>query len=129
MLISYCNIHRLSGRDAEQANRGLPPKQAIWLYVSTLDEKLSRDLFCSMKKIHSSASINVEALRKLVKVGTQSITYTFYFDMHIIYCSHNDPNCNIHRNLIREQSIEAMICSHLHYYQIYTALLSWGILL
>ena len=75
--------YRLSGRDAEQANRGLPPKQAIWLYVSTLDEKLSRDLFCSMKKIHSSASINVEALRKLVKVCTLSYTY-YFFDMHII---------------------------------------------
>ena len=86
MLISYCNIHRLSGRDAEQANRGLPPKQAIWLYVSTLDEKLSRDLFCSMKKIHSSASINVEALRKLVKVG--SISYTYYFHIHVTCHSH-----------------------------------------
>jgi hypothetical protein len=73
--VSLYDLCRLSGRDAEQANRGLPPKQAMWLYVSTLDEKLSRDLFCSMKKIHSSASINVEALRKLVKVGTKHYLY------------------------------------------------------
>jgi len=112
----FDGLFRQSERgDAEQANRGLPPKQAIWLYVSTLDEKLSRDLFCSMKKIHSSASINVEALRKLVKVC--SISYTCIslictsHVIHILLVIHIPSlYCNTHRNLIREQSIEEMTC-------------------
>ena len=60
--------YRSVSEDFEQENRGLPPDQAIRMYASTLNESKSRDLFTSMKKVHSSASINVEALRKLVKV-------------------------------------------------------------
>lgn len=51
----------------EQNNRGLPSEEAIQLYASTMKEGRSRDLFTSVKKVHSSASMNVEALRKLVK--------------------------------------------------------------
>ena len=47
--------------------RGLPLDRAITLYVSTVEESKSRDVFTSIKRIHSLASMNVEALRKLVK--------------------------------------------------------------
>ena len=52
---------------AEQQCRGLPLDRAISLYVSTLDESRSRDLLTTIKRIHSAASMNVEAFRKLVK--------------------------------------------------------------
>lgn len=47
--------------------RGLPLDRAITLYVSTVEESKSRDMFTSIKRIHSLASMNIEALRKLVK--------------------------------------------------------------
>mmetsp|Transcript_44552 Transcript_44552/g.93489 ORF Transcript_44552/g.93489 Transcript_44552/m.93489 type:complete len:536 (+) Transcript_44552:114-1721(+) len=51
----------------EQEHRGLPHEEAIELYVSAMDEGRSRDLLTAIKKIHTSASMNAEALRKLVK--------------------------------------------------------------
>lgn len=54
-------------RCAEQQCRGLPLDEATKLYVLTMPEDRSRDLFSSMKRLHSSASMNAEALRKLVK--------------------------------------------------------------
>eukprot|EP00579_Thalassiosira_antarctica_P014719 CAMPEP_0201942440 /NCGR_PEP_ID=MMETSP0903-20130614/49045_1 /ASSEMBLY_ACC=CAM_ASM_000552 /TAXON_ID=420261 /ORGANISM="Thalassiosira antarctica, Strain CCMP982" /LENGTH=498 /DNA_ID=CAMNT_0048484831 /DNA_START=48 /DNA_END=1541 /DNA_ORIENTATION=- len=62
----FDGLFRLSGLE-EQEHRGLPHDDAIQLYVSTMSESRSRDLFTSIKKIHSSASMNTEALRKLVK--------------------------------------------------------------
>lgn len=63
----FDDLFRLSDQEGEQGHRGLPPDDAIKLYVSSMKENRSRDLFSSMKKIHSSASMNAEALRKLVK--------------------------------------------------------------
>ncbi|KAL3808367.1 hypothetical protein ACHAXA_005338 [Cyclostephanos tholiformis] len=52
---------------AERQCRGLTFDRAVSLYASTLDEGRSRDLFATIKRIHSAASMNVEAFRKLVK--------------------------------------------------------------
>ena len=57
----------MSSDKAEQLCRGLPLDKAISLYASTLDESRSRDLLTTIKRIHSAASMNVEAFRKLVK--------------------------------------------------------------
>ena len=57
----------MSSDRAEQLCRGLPLDKAISLYVSTLDESQSRDLLTTIKRIHSAASMNVEAFRKLLK--------------------------------------------------------------
>lgn len=62
----FDDLVRKSGRD-ELELRGLPHDEAIQLHVSTMSESRSRDLFTSIKKTHSSASMNAEALRKLVK--------------------------------------------------------------
>jgi hypothetical protein len=51
----------------EHLCRGMPLDKAISLYVSTLDDSRSRDLLTTIKRIHSAASMNVEAFRKLVK--------------------------------------------------------------
>mmetsp|Transcript_9880 Transcript_9880/g.22494 ORF Transcript_9880/g.22494 Transcript_9880/m.22494 type:complete len:536 (-) Transcript_9880:230-1837(-) len=47
--------------------RGLPFDEAIQTYANSVGERSTRDLFSVMKKIHMSSSMNVEALRKLVK--------------------------------------------------------------
>ncbi|KAL7546480.1 hypothetical protein ACHAWF_009814 [Thalassiosira exigua] len=60
-------FHDLFRLTEGQEIRGMPLDGAIKLYVSTMDEKHSSNLFTILKKIHSSASINSEALRKLVK--------------------------------------------------------------
>jgi hypothetical protein len=57
----------MSSDNAEQLCRGLPLDKAISLYASTLNESWSRDLLTSIERIHSAASMNVEAFRKLVK--------------------------------------------------------------
>ena len=62
----FDDLFRLSGRE-DNENRGLPCEEAIRLYVSSMKESRSRDLFTTLKKVHSCASMNVEALRKLVK--------------------------------------------------------------
>jgi hypothetical protein len=51
----------------EQLCCGMQLDKAILLYVSTLDESRSRDLLMTIKRIHSTASMNVKAFRKLVK--------------------------------------------------------------
>jgi hypothetical protein len=55
----------MSSDKAEQLCRGLPLDEAISLYASTLDESRSRDLLTTIKRIHSAASMNVEAFRML----------------------------------------------------------------
>lgn len=60
------DIFTLSGVK-EQKCRGLPHDEAIQIYVSTMPESRLKDLFTNMKRLHSSASMNAEALRKLVK--------------------------------------------------------------
>ena len=62
----FADLARLPGWD-EQRVRGLPLDEAMSCYASNMKENRSRDLFSRMKKIYSSTSINVEALRKLVK--------------------------------------------------------------
>jgi hypothetical protein len=47
--------------------RGLQREEAVTLYVSSMDEGSSRELFSMIKKLHSTAAMNCEALRKLVK--------------------------------------------------------------
>lgn len=54
-------------RQDENILRGLPHEDAVQLYLDTMGEKKSRDLLATIKKLHSNASMNVEALRKLVK--------------------------------------------------------------
>jgi hypothetical protein len=56
-----------SSDSAERQCRGLTFDRAISLYVVAVDECRSRDLFATIKGIHSAASMNVEAFRKLVK--------------------------------------------------------------
>lgn len=51
----------------EEEHRGLPNDRAIQLYVTTMEEIRSIELFAYMKKLHSAAAMNGEALRKLVK--------------------------------------------------------------
>lgn len=62
----FADLFRLSGQD-ENALRGLPHEDAVQLYLSTMSEKKSRDLLSTIKRLHSNASMNAEALRKLVK--------------------------------------------------------------
>jgi hypothetical protein len=57
----------MSDRGEQQSHRGLKLDEAVSLYVATMDESRSRDLFTSMKKVYAAASMNFEALRKLVK--------------------------------------------------------------
>ena len=47
--------------------RGLPFDDVIQTYADWVGERHARDLFSVIKKIHTSSSMNVEALRKLVK--------------------------------------------------------------
>lgn len=63
----FDDLFRLSGRGEQQNHRGLKLDEAVSFYVSTMDESRSRDLFTSMKKVYAAASMNFEALRKLVK--------------------------------------------------------------
>ncbi len=63
----FDDLFRLSGRGEQQTHRGLKLDEAVSLYVSTMDESRSRDLFTTMKKVYAAASMNFEALRKLVK--------------------------------------------------------------
>ena len=62
----FSDLFRLSGHD-QNVLRGLPRDDAVQLYLSTMSEKRSRDLLINMKRLHSNASMNGEALRKLVK--------------------------------------------------------------
>ena len=62
----FSDLARLHGWD-ELHVRGLPLDEAMSCYASNMKENRSRDLFSRMKKIYSSTSMNVEALRKLVK--------------------------------------------------------------
>ena len=62
----FDDVFGLSGIEWQES-RGLPNDEAIQMYVRTMEEGQSRDLFTSMKRLHSSASMNAEALRKLVK--------------------------------------------------------------
>lgn len=63
----FDDLFRLSSQYEHQNYRGLKPDEAVSLYVSTMDEGRSRELFTNMKKIYAAASMNFEALRKLVK--------------------------------------------------------------
>lgn len=47
--------------------RGLQREEAIAIYVSSMGESRSRELFSIIKKLHSTAAMNCEGLRKLVK--------------------------------------------------------------
>jgi len=62
----FSDLFRLSGQD-ENVLRGLPHEEAVQLYLSTMNEKRSRDLLTTIKRLHSNATMNAEALRKLVK--------------------------------------------------------------
>jgi SPX domain protein involved in polyphosphate accumulation len=62
----FTDLFRLSGQD-ENVLRGLPHEDAVQLYLSTMSEKRSRDLLTTIKRLHSNATMNAEALRKLVK--------------------------------------------------------------
>ncbi|KAL7458188.1 hypothetical protein ACHAWC_010626 [Mediolabrus comicus] len=62
----FADLFMLSRQD-ENMLRGLPHEDAVQLYLDTMDEKKSRDLLATIKKLHSNASMNLEALRKLVK--------------------------------------------------------------
>ena len=62
----FADLFMLSRQD-ENMLRGLPHEDAVQLYLDTMGEKKSRDLLATIKKLHSNASMNLEALRKLVK--------------------------------------------------------------
>lgn len=62
----FADLFTLSRQD-ENMLRGLPHEDAVQLYLDTMGEKKSRDLLATIKKLHSNASMNLEALRKLVK--------------------------------------------------------------
>lgn len=62
----FSDLFRSSEHDLN-ALRGLPHDDAVQLYLSTMSEKRSRDLLTTVKRLHSNASMNGEALRKLVK--------------------------------------------------------------
>ena len=62
----FADLFSLSRQD-ENILRGLPHEDAVQLYLETMSEKMSRDLLTTIKRLHSNASMNVEALRKLVK--------------------------------------------------------------
>ena len=62
----FSDLFRWSGHD-QNVLRGLPHEDAVQLYLSTMSDKRSRDLLTTMKRLHSNAKMNGEALRKLVK--------------------------------------------------------------
>eukprot|EP00574_Skeletonema_japonicum_P011984 CAMPEP_0201730694 /NCGR_PEP_ID=MMETSP0593-20130828/23127_1 /ASSEMBLY_ACC=CAM_ASM_000672 /TAXON_ID=267983 /ORGANISM="Skeletonema japonicum, Strain CCMP2506" /LENGTH=510 /DNA_ID=CAMNT_0048223291 /DNA_START=57 /DNA_END=1589 /DNA_ORIENTATION=+ len=62
----FSDLFRFSRQD-QNVLRGLPREDAVQLYLSTMSEKKSRDLLTNLKRFHSNASMNGEALRKLVK--------------------------------------------------------------
>ncbi len=62
----FSDLFRFSRQD-QNVLRGLPREDAVQLYLSTMSEKKSRDLLTNLKRLHSNASMNGEALRKLVK--------------------------------------------------------------
>ncbi|KAL7517226.1 hypothetical protein ACHAWX_002161 [Stephanocyclus meneghinianus] len=79
-------------RSFEEEYRGIHSDKAIELYVSVMDEGRSRELFSFIKKLHSTAAMNCEALRKLVKKfdkgaiarGEEMLTSSF---LHELYSS------------------------------------------
>eukprot|EP00560_Eucampia_antarctica_P004360 CAMPEP_0197841506 /NCGR_PEP_ID=MMETSP1437-20131217/46221_1 /TAXON_ID=49252 ORGANISM="Eucampia antarctica, Strain CCMP1452" /NCGR_SAMPLE_ID=MMETSP1437 /ASSEMBLY_ACC=CAM_ASM_001096 /LENGTH=523 /DNA_ID=CAMNT_0043451279 /DNA_START=78 /DNA_END=1649 /DNA_ORIENTATION=+ len=65
--LMWSNIFKiLLDSDAEES-RGAPIDTALSLYVESVPLRESQDLLVSLKSIHSSAALNSEALRKLVK--------------------------------------------------------------
>ena len=62
----FADLFRLSQRDVNVL-RGLPHEDAVELYLATMSDKKSRDLLTTIKRLYSNASMNLEALRKLVK--------------------------------------------------------------
>ena len=74
----------------EEKHRGIPNDKVIQIYVSTMEEGRSRELFAYIKKLHSTAAMNCEALRKLVKKfdkgalarGDELLTSTLFPDLY-----------------------------------------------
>jgi hypothetical protein len=66
-LFRMSSVGRREGELHQSNHRGLKLDEAVALYVSTMEESRSRDLFTRMKKVYAAASMNFEALRKLVK--------------------------------------------------------------
>lgn len=53
--------------DYEDAIRGALPDAALQMYVGVVPPEMAHEMFAFLKDIHSTALINAEALRKLVK--------------------------------------------------------------
>ena len=70
--------------------RGLKQDEAIAMFVSSMEEGKSRELFFTIKKIRSTAAMNCEALRKLVKKfdkralarGDDHLTSTLLYELY-----------------------------------------------
>ncbi len=69
----FSDLFRYSRQD-QNVLRGLPHEDAVQLYLSTMSEKQSRDLLATMKRLYSNATMNGEALRKLVKKHDKQAT-------------------------------------------------------
>ena len=67
----YLNDHSHQSAEEEEKSqdmlRGALPDDALQLYIAVVPLERARDTFSFMKTIHSTALINSEALRKLVK--------------------------------------------------------------
>jgi glycerophosphoryl diester phosphodiesterase len=80
----------LDSQAIQEDYRGLQREEAITIYVSSMDEAKSQELFSIIKKLHSTAAMNCEALRKLVKKfdkgalarGDEQLTSTLLYELY-----------------------------------------------
>lgn len=84
--LMWSTIFKAVSKCDTEESRGAPIHTALNLYVDTAPLDESQDLLVSLKSIHSSASLNSEALRKLVKkfdkVKSESLTPQLLPDLY-----------------------------------------------